>query len=95
MNERNHMMSRLAFAVLTLVTLGACTSIRDASQSASRVDGAKISEVLKGFVDNGSLVGVSALVTQDGKEAYFGAFGYADREARKPMARGPSCKSTP
>ena len=63
------MISRLAFAVLTLVTLGACTSIRDASQSASRVDGAKISETLKGFVDNGSLVGVSALVTKNGKEA--------------------------
>jgi len=80
-------MSRLALAVLTLVTLGACTSIRETSQSASRVNGARISETLKGFVDNGSLVGVSALVTQDGKEAYFGAFGYADREARKPMAR--------
>ena len=87
MNERYHIMSRLAFAVLTLVMLGACTSIRDASQSASHVDGAKISEALKSFVDNGSVVGVSALVTKDGKEAYFGAFGYADREARKPMAR--------
>jgi CubicO group peptidase (beta-lactamase class C family) len=81
------MTSRLAFALLTLVTLGACTSIRDTRQSAGRVDGARISETLKGLVDNGSLVGVSALVTKDGKEAYFGAFGYADREARKPMAR--------
>ena len=81
------MRSRLAFSVLTLVTLGGCTSVRDTGQSASRVDGAKISEVLKGFVDNGALVGVSALVTQDGKEAYFGAFGYADREARRPMTR--------
>jgi CubicO group peptidase (beta-lactamase class C family) len=51
------------------------------------VDGAKISEVLKGFVEKGSLVGVSALITQDGKEAYFGAFGYADREAGKAMGR--------
>jgi CubicO group peptidase (beta-lactamase class C family) len=32
-------------------------------------------------------VGVSALVTIDGKEAYFGAFGLADREANRPMAR--------
>ena len=33
------------------------------------------------------IVGVSALVYQRGKEAYFGAFGLADRENNKPMAR--------
>ena len=80
-------MLRLAFAILTLGTLGACASMADASHTTGRVDGAKISETLKGFVDKGSLVGVSALVTKDGKEAYFGAFGYADREAGRPMAR--------
>jgi CubicO group peptidase (beta-lactamase class C family) len=84
---RRSTLSRLAFAVLTLVMLGACTCVRNTSQSASGVDSKKISEVLRGFVDQGSLVGVSALVTRDGKEAYFGAFGYADREARKPMGR--------
>ena len=34
-----------------------------------------------------TLVGVSALIYQDGHEAYFGAFGQADREAGKPMTR--------
>ncbi len=51
------------------------------------IDGEKITQTLRGYTDKGSLVGVSALVTQNGKEKYFGAFGYADREARRPMAR--------
>ena len=75
-------MLRRIFAILALATLGANTSF------AGEVDGARITETLKGFVDNGQLVGVSALVTKDGKEAYFGAFGYADREANRPMTRG-------
>ena len=38
-------------------------------------------------VADGRAVGVSALVWQRGAERYFGAFGLADREARRPMAR--------
>jgi CubicO group peptidase (beta-lactamase class C family) len=75
-------MLRSAFAILAL--LGALSF---GPAGAGEVDGARITETLKGFVDKGQLVGVSALVTQDGKEAYFGAFGYADREAQKPMTR--------
>ncbi|MEJ0026258.1 MAG: serine hydrolase domain-containing protein [Rhizomicrobium sp.] len=51
------------------------------------IDPAKIDTVLKGFVDSHALVGVSALVFQDDREVYFGAFGQADREAKVPMAR--------
>lgn len=81
-------MIRNILAVLALASLGACASLADTAKPASGdVDGAKITATLKGFVDKGQLVGVSALVTKDGKEAYFGAFGYADREAKKPMAR--------
>lgn len=57
------------------------------AQSLGKLDKAAITKTLKGFVDSGELVGVSALVTMDGKEAYFGAFGLADREANRPMAR--------
>ncbi|AKC86925.1 beta-lactamase [Pseudoxanthomonas suwonensis] len=53
----------------------------------ARVDRARIDTVLGGLVDSGALVGASALVWQDGQEAYFGAFGLADREAGRPMAR--------
>jgi len=52
-----------------------------------RIDAAVIDNALKGLVDSGKLVGVSALVFENGKEAYFGAFGQADRENNKPMAR--------
>jgi CubicO group peptidase (beta-lactamase class C family) len=46
-----------------------------------------INETLSGFVENGKIAGVSALVFEDGKEVYFGAFGKADREADLPMQR--------
>ena len=52
-----------------------------------RIDAAVIDAALKGLVDSGKLVGVSALVYERGKEAYFGAFGQADRENNIPMAR--------
>jgi len=54
---------------------------------AGEVDKARIDAALKAFTDSGALVGVSALVYQDGKEVYFGAFGDADREAKRAMAR--------
>jgi CubicO group peptidase (beta-lactamase class C family) len=38
-------------------------------------------------VTHDALVGVSALVWKDDREIYFGAFGMADREAKRPMAR--------
>ncbi len=55
--------------------------------SVATIDKQRIDEALGGLVKSGALVGVSALIFQDGREAYFGAFGQADREARRPMAR--------
>ncbi len=51
------------------------------------VDPGHIDTVLGGIVENDRAVGVSALVYEDGREAYFGAFGHADREAGRPMQR--------
>ena len=81
------MMLRSAFALLALALMGGCASTGDMDRSAGHIDRAEITRTLQGFVDKGSLVGVSALVTIEGKEAYFGAFGFADRESRRPMAR--------
>lgn len=53
----------------------------------TRVDPAHIDAVLRGRVAEGKAVGVSALVYEGGREAYFGAFGDADREAGRAMAR--------
>jgi len=82
---------RHLIAVVALLSLGGCTTVQSVFQKdaspAGKVDGAAVTAALKGLVDQGSLVGVSALVTQDGKEVYFGAFGLADRESQQPMAR--------
>lgn len=51
------------------------------------IDAAILDARLGGLVNDGKVVGVSALVYERGKEVYFGAFGHADREAGKPMTR--------
>lgn len=56
-------------------------------QTSPRVDAAHIDGVLRSYVADGKAVGVSALVFEHGQEAYFGAFGEADREAGRAMAR--------
>jgi CubicO group peptidase (beta-lactamase class C family) len=80
-----------AIALAVAVVLGGSGALaapaRPAVKPVGRVIPAKITAALKGLVDNDRLVGVSALVTQNGKEVYFGAFGYADREAGRRMAR--------
>ncbi|MBC8024535.1 MAG: beta-lactamase family protein [Steroidobacteraceae bacterium] len=48
---------------------------------------ANIDAALKVLVDDQRIIGVSALVYERGREAYFGAFGLADRENGRPMAR--------
>lgn len=47
----------------------------------------RIDSTLKCFIDSGKTAGVSALVFEKGKEVYYNAFGYADREAKTPMDR--------
>jgi len=47
----------------------------------------RIDATLKSFTDSGKTAGVSALIFEKGKEVYFNAFGYADREAKAPMDR--------
>ena len=51
------------------------------------IEPAAIDAALKSMVDSQKVVGVSALVYQADREVYFGAFGFADRENNKPMAR--------
>jgi CubicO group peptidase (beta-lactamase class C family) len=48
---------------------------------------ARIDSTLRSYAGGGVISGVSALIYERGQEAYFGAFGYADREARRPMSR--------
>ena len=48
---------------------------------------ARIDSTLGAFVSSGRLVATSALVWEKGREAYFGAYGMADREAGRAMSR--------
>ena len=47
----------------------------------------RIDSTLGRFVDSGNVAGVSALIFEKDQEVYYNAFGFADREAQKPMAR--------
>jgi len=73
--------------LISTVTLASLLTLNAEAQTPGHLDASAITKTLRGFVDQGELVGVSALVTIDGKEAYFGAFGLADREANRPMTR--------
>ena len=72
-------MRAIAF-LLTILATGTALA-------APPIDKSRIDAALSGIINSKALVGVSALVYQDGHEAYFGAFGQADREAGKPMNR--------
>lgn len=51
------------------------------------VSKARLDAMLKQMVADGRAAGTSALVWKDGREIYYGASGFADREAARPMAR--------
>jgi CubicO group peptidase (beta-lactamase class C family) len=52
-----------------------------------RLEPKRMDTTLSGMVDKGRAAGVSLLVWKDGREAYFGSAGFADREGHRPMAR--------
>jgi CubicO group peptidase (beta-lactamase class C family) len=76
-------------AALAACVLAACTtpSPTPAPAPNSLIDRARIDAALEGFIEREELIGTSALIFEHGREAYFGAFGLADREVGKPMAR--------
>lgn len=76
-----------AFAAVAMISVSGCATFSGHEKAIGQVDGARVTEVLRSFTDSGKLVGASALITQDNKDVYFGAFGDADREAHRPMAR--------
>ncbi len=47
----------------------------------------RLDHTLSAMVANGRLAGASLLIWRNGREAYFGSAGFADREARRPIAR--------
>jgi CubicO group peptidase (beta-lactamase class C family) len=89
-------MKKIIFALLiTLLVLPGCNRRQKAAQAETEgskpvIDTsavARIDSLLETYVDNGQLGGVSALIYEKGKEVYFNAFGYSDREKGRPMDR--------
>jgi CubicO group peptidase (beta-lactamase class C family) len=84
-------MHKIALALLVAVCISSFIPrnaiCQDKTTIITPAVGRRIDATLKSFIDEGKLSGVSALVYQNGKEVYFNAFGFADREARIPMNR--------
>jgi CubicO group peptidase (beta-lactamase class C family) len=62
-------------------------SQENAGSTALRLEPKRIDDALTRMVADGRAAGASVLVWKDGREAHFGAAGYADREAQRPMTR--------
>jgi CubicO group peptidase (beta-lactamase class C family) len=78
--------------LLAAAVLNACGGVQSAPAEAPHppavhIERAPLDTTLQGFVDRGQIAGVEAIVFKDGQEVYYGAFGLADREAQRAMAR--------
>ncbi|MCW3835590.1 serine hydrolase domain-containing protein [Sphingomonas canadensis] len=82
------LLSTAAILLLVPTTLPYAAAQQAAPASAPvRIAKARIDAALAAMVADGRAAGVSALIWKDGREAYFGTAGDADREAKRPMAR--------
>ena len=85
-------MNKIAALFFSLIVLYSCQQASDTTeteqdliidqQAKSRID-----STLQSFISDSIVAGASALIFEKGREVYFNAFGYADREAGVPMAR--------
>lgn len=76
--------------IISLILVGACKDSpakKDAARLLQPERIAQIDSLLQDFVSSGQVAGISALVFEKGEEAYFGAYGHADREKGIPMDR--------
>jgi len=83
-------MKKTSFALLIFTLLYACQQNTTESTSDVIVNEAtrqRIDSTLQSFIADSLVAGASALIFAQGKEVYFNAVGYADREAKVPMAR--------
>ncbi len=81
----------VALLIIGIAALSACTNEDTASpaetHSVAAFDAARVDSFLDSAIENNRTVGISALVYVGGKEVYFGARGFADRESNTPMSR--------
>lgn len=75
-----------ALTIAALLSAGCSQSGNDRAEERI-VQPDAIDAALQRLVDHDEVAGASALIYEQGEEAYFGAFGFADRETGRPMAR--------
>lgn len=85
-------MNKIATLFFALLALNACQQTRETTETEqnliiNEMVKHRIDSTLQYFVADSIVAGASALIFEKGKEVYFNAFGYADREAGTPMAR--------
>ncbi|MBC2839409.1 serine hydrolase [Robiginitalea sp. SC105] len=87
-------MKKYLFTTVCTALLFACKGPAENASNSPSADAvvtpgttARIDSLLQDMVARGQVAGISALVYEKGQEAYFGAYGYADREDSIPMAR--------
>lgn len=83
-------MKKLLIPIVGLSLLAACRQNPAPEAQAGIVSPAaatRIDSLLQDFVNTGQVAGISALVFEKGQEAYFGAYGWSDRDKAVPMAR--------
>src|SRR5438132_616816 len=76
-----------ALLALFLIWTAASLPAQMAPPPKVEVDAERIASALSAMVSDGRAAGVSVLIWKDGREAYFGAAGNADREAKRLMTR--------
>ncbi|MDN5217463.1 serine hydrolase domain-containing protein [Fulvivirgaceae bacterium BMA12] len=85
-------LKKIYFILSSLIAFSACkqaTEIKETEQGLviDHVAKNRVDSTLQSFIADSTVVGASALIFEKGKEVYFNAYGYADREAGVPMAR--------
>lgn len=84
------MKKRLLYFLPAFFVIMACNNAEQQKETGSIISTSvksRIDSTLKSFIDSNKTIGLSALVFEKGNEVYYNAFGYADREAQKPMDR--------
>ncbi|WP_339787463.1 serine hydrolase domain-containing protein [uncultured Imperialibacter sp.] len=80
--------TKYLFAIPLLCFLACSTPKEEAGVVANNETArTRLDSTLNSMVETGMVAGASALIFEKGKEAYFNAYGYADREGKVPMDR--------
>ena len=86
-------MRQLLFAIILMVFHQASFSQQKLAEAAPETEKfspeklQRIDHMIKGYIDNGEMNGAATLVAKNGKIVYYRAFGYDDRENKKPLKR--------